>query len=244
MSNDEFLAPNPHALEAMGWQDSKKIKNDWQAWRWFTPIFLHGHLEHLAGNVVIQLVLGVGIEYGIGFAKMSILYLLSGVGGNLLSACIAPAQYGVGASTAVFGLVGFLASYSCSNFSYMGKQRPGQRWFLIVLTSALVLLNLNQGPNADTHVDNWGHLGGFISGILIGLAITEWFDYAARKAEPERTPDRFADEDYKNRGCCCRSWCWNWCGWMLTTIWFVTLLVIFYAFTDTDNLDQGAIDGP
>lgn len=75
----------------MGWQDSKKIKNDWQIWRWVTPIFLHGHLEHLLGNVVIQLFLGVGIEFGIGFLKMTFLYLLSGIGGNLLSACIAPA---------------------------------------------------------------------------------------------------------------------------------------------------------
>lgn len=155
---------------------------------------MHGHLEHIVGNVVIQLFLGVGIEYGIGFLKMTFLYLLSGFGGNLLSACIAPEQFGVGASTAVFGLVGFLVSYSFTNFFYMGRKRPGQRWFTIAVSSLLILLNLNMGPGADSHVDNWGHLGGLISGIFIGIALTEKFDYDARDAG--RTPDRFTDEDY------------------------------------------------
>jgi membrane associated rhomboid family serine protease len=82
-------------------------------------------LEHIAGNVCIQLFLGVGIENGIGFLKMSFLYLLTGFGGNLLSACIAPEQFGVGASTSVFGLVGFLAAYSFTNFFYMGRKTPG-----------------------------------------------------------------------------------------------------------------------
>lgn len=158
-------------------------------------MFLHGHLEHLAGNVVIQLFLGVGIEYGIGFLKMLFLYLLSGFGGNLLSACIEPAQYGVGASTAVFGLVGFLCSYSFTNFFYMRRKRPWQILFVALLAGLLILMNLNVGPHADTHVDNWGHLGGLITGIFAGLAITEKFDYDARSAN--RAPDRFTEEDYR-----------------------------------------------
>lgn len=88
-----------------------------------TPIFLHGHFEHLLGNVVAQLILGSGIEYGIGVLKMSILYILTGIGGNLLSAILSPAQFGVGASTSVFGLVGFLIAYIFTNFFDMGRKR-------------------------------------------------------------------------------------------------------------------------
>lgn len=91
IKNDAFLAPNPHALDLLGWQDNKKIKNNWEVWRWVTPIFLHGHFEHLLGNVVAQLILGSGIEYGIGVVKMIILYILTGIGGNLLSAILSPA---------------------------------------------------------------------------------------------------------------------------------------------------------
>ena len=74
----------------MGWQDNKKIKNDGEFWRFITPIFLHGHFEHLVGNVVGQLYMGSGIEYGIGFLKMVFLYMLSGIGGNLLSGIVNP----------------------------------------------------------------------------------------------------------------------------------------------------------
>ena len=98
-------------MEMMGWQDSKKIKNQYQIWRWFTPVLLHGHFEHLAGNVAGQLYMGAGIENGIGPGYMAFLYTITGFGGNLLSSVLNPVSFGVGASTAVFGLVGFYVQY-------------------------------------------------------------------------------------------------------------------------------------
>ena len=89
------------------------------------PIILHGHLEHLAGNLVGQLFMGSGIEYGIGFGWFAFLYIITGFGGNLLSSVINPVSYGVGASTAVFGLVGFYISYIFSNFQYMQRMGYG-----------------------------------------------------------------------------------------------------------------------
>jgi len=65
--------------------------------------------------------MGSGIEHGIGVWWMIFLYLLSGFGGNLLSSVVNPASYGVGASTAVFGLVGFYVSYIFSNWQFMGR---------------------------------------------------------------------------------------------------------------------------
>ena len=53
-------------------------------------------------------------------------------------------------------------------------------------------MNLNIGADADSHVDNFGHLGGGITGFLAGFAIAEWFDAAARAKD--RVPDRFTDE--------------------------------------------------
>jgi len=60
--------------------------------------------------------MGSGIEHGIGTPLFAMLYILSGFGGNLLSSIANPAAYGVGASTSVFGLVGFYISYLFSNF--------------------------------------------------------------------------------------------------------------------------------
>jgi membrane associated rhomboid family serine protease len=51
--------------------------------------------------------MGAGIEYGIGPWYMIFLYIITGFGGNLLSSVLNPVSFGVGASTAVFGLVGF-----------------------------------------------------------------------------------------------------------------------------------------
>ena len=122
LSNEALLAPNPHALEILGWQDCRKIKNGWQLHRWFMPIFLHGHLEHLVGNLCGQLFMGAGIEHGIGFWSFVFLYMVTGIGGNLLSACIKPESYSVGASTAVFGLVGYFVAYIFTNWQQMGTR--------------------------------------------------------------------------------------------------------------------------
>lgn len=101
---------------------------------------------------------------------------------------------GVGASTAVFGLVGFYLAYLITNFSYMGRKRYGQRWCHLFLVTILILINLNMGSKSDDRIDNIGHLGGFITGFFAGLAITEFFDYQAR--EENRIPDRFTEEEY------------------------------------------------
>ena len=82
---------------------------------------MHGHLEHIVGNVTAQLYMGAGIEHGIGFLKFLFLYIVTGVGGITLSMCVRPAAHGVGASTAVFGLVGFLIAYIFTNWGSMGR---------------------------------------------------------------------------------------------------------------------------
>jgi rhomboid protease GluP len=107
---------------------------------------------------------------------MLFLYLSSGIGGNLLSGVLSPAAFGVGASTSVFGLVGFLLAYILTNAKFMVRRDKGQIWYLAILVSLLIFLNLNQGPDSDPKVDNWGHLGGLITGILVGTVITENYD--------------------------------------------------------------------
>jgi len=72
-----------------------------------------------------------------------------------------------------------------------------------VYCSLLILLNLNVGPNADPKIDNWGHLGGGITGIFAGIAITEYHDAVARSNN--RTPDRFTEDEYKRRSSCCKT---------------------------------------
>jgi hypothetical protein len=160
------------------------------------------------------------------------LYLTSAIGGNLFSGICNPQIIGVGASTAVFGLVGFYLAYFGTNFDYMGYKRYGQRWGIILFVIVLILVNLNVGENANVHVDNFGHLGGFITGVAASVAISEFFDYAARKRG--RVPDRFKEEDYEAYCDCCKGTCANWIGTSLFGIWMLFLIIYYAAAVKTD----------
>lgn len=246
--NEEFLAPDPHALDLLGWQDTRKIKQGWEIQRWFMPIFLHGHLEHLIGNLVGQIYMGVGIETGIGLWSFIFLYMITGIGGNLLSAIIRPEQYSVGASTAVFGLVGYYLAYIFTNWQQMKRNKYAGVWgqiiFLITYCSIMILMNLNVGliGKADAKVDNWGHLGGGITGVFVSMAITEDLDGDA--ANKDRIPDRFTEEEYKRRSGCFKTLFCRWIGRVLFFIWIVGLTTIFYAYVDTENMAQEPLDEP
>lgn len=116
--------------------------------------------------------MGAGIEAGIGPVRTVILYWLSGLGGIMLSMCVRPYAHGLGASTAIFGLVGFYFAYFFSNFSYMGRVNYGQRIAIGIYVGLMIIM---QSPlmAQDERVDNIGHLGGFITGAFVGFAITE-----------------------------------------------------------------------
>ena len=88
----------------------------------------------------------------------------------------------------------------------------------------MAILNSNIGPGSDPHVDGLGHLGGMITGGIVGFAISEQYDADAIAAE--RTPDRFTDEEYKARSGCC-SFCSR-CGLVTLIVWFLTLFIWFY----------------
>lgn len=176
--------------------------------------------------------MGSNIEHGIGFGYMAFLYLLTGIGGNLLSGVVHPAAYGVGASTSDFGLVGFYLAYLFTDWYAIGRRDWLQRVFLIILVGLLLLMNLNIGPNADPKVDNIGHLGGFVTGVFAGLAITEFIDQGARNRD--RKPDRYTEEEWETRSECCDSFVCRWVGTALLIIWFVLLFTLFYTVVDVN----------
>ena len=216
----------------MGWKDAKKIKNDGQVWRFFTPTFLHGSAYHINANLMSQLFLGNGIEFGIGPWWMIFLYFTTGFGGMLLSCIFKPESFAIGASTSVFGLVGFLISYVFSNWQYMKIYRPWQTIYLSVLTSLIVVINMNIGPMADGSVDNYGHLGGLLTGMLCSLVITEQLDRQARSKD--RIPDRFTSEQWIFRDKYCNNMLCNYIFHFLLFTYIVGGLVMFYVWTDVD----------
>ena len=83
-----------------------------QYWRLVTSIFLHAGLSHLGSNLLVQILMGNAVERNLGAVRYVVLYFFSGIAGNIVSVLIDYANgintYSVGASGAVFGVMGTL----------------------------------------------------------------------------------------------------------------------------------------
>lgn len=102
--SSSFLTPTNHSLDELGAKDAYRIQNENQLWRFLVACILHANLWHIIFNMIMQMILGFRLEPTVGFKHTAIVYILSGIGGNLLSACCAPNDLGVGASGAIFGM--------------------------------------------------------------------------------------------------------------------------------------------
>ena len=134
-----------------------------QYYRLLTGIFLHGNIAHLLFNCYALYVLGGQIESFFGKFKYIIIYLFSGLTGSLLSITLSGNVGAIGASGAIFGLMGALLYFGYHYRVYLGNVIKSQ----IV---PLILLNLAIGF-ISSGIDNWGHIGGLIGGIVITMAL-------------------------------------------------------------------------
>jgi len=133
------------------------LAGEW--WRLITPVFLHGGILHLGFNMYALYVLGPGLERFYGHGRFLALYLLAGFAGNVLSFLFTPAN-SLGASTAIFGLLGAQGVLLFQNKEVFGK--PVQRALMNLIMIAVVNLLFGLSPG----IDNWGHIGGLIGGTL------------------------------------------------------------------------------
>ncbi len=140
----------------------------WQGeyWRLITPLFLHIGFLHLFSNCIIIFFLGPMIEALIGRRRMILIYLASGMAGNLLSLIMSP-FFSAGASTGVFGLLGTLMAYGI----VYRKDIPRHFYRMIILyIFPFILYNLLLG-RFYTSLDNFAHAGGLMGGALTALAL-------------------------------------------------------------------------
>lgn len=134
--------------------------NQW--WRIITAGFVHFGLEHLLNNMVIFCCVGTRLEKTIGHWRMICIYMLSEIGGSLLSYAMMlhTGDYAVsaGASGAVFGIIGGLLWAVILNRGHLeGLTTRG----IIIM----IVLSLYFGFTA-TGVDNWAHVGGMLTGFV------------------------------------------------------------------------------
>lgn len=136
-------------------------------YRIFTSMFLHFGFDHLLNNMVVLAAVGWNLEYELGGLKFLILYLLSGLGGNVLSAWwdIRMGEYAIsaGASGAIFGVIGALLYVAIRNKGRIGD--ISGRGILFMIT-----LSLYYGFSSGG-VDNMAHIGGLAAGFVLSVLL-------------------------------------------------------------------------
>ncbi len=146
-----------------------------QYWRLFTPAFLHGGIFHIAVNMWCLWSLGRLSERLFGKWQTLAIYMVTGVGGALLSIASNPNHAELGASGAVFGIVGAVMAgvkFGDLNIS-MGEKRAifSSAVSFAVLNFVLGFSALGTSGILGGRVDNMCHLGGFVTGLLVGLPL-------------------------------------------------------------------------
>ena len=135
-----------------------------ELYRLITSIFLHGSIFHLACNMYSLFIIGPQLESFFGKVKYSIIFILSGVIGNLLSMVFLQDSFvSVGASGAIFGLLGSLLYFGYHYRVYLSGVIKSQIIPLIVLNLLIGFLS--------TDINNLAHIGGLIGGILVSMAV-------------------------------------------------------------------------
>ena len=134
-------------------------------WRIVTPVFLHGGLIHLAFNSWVLFDLGPAVEGLYGPQKYLVLYVLTGAAGFVLSYLWHPFAFSVGASGAIFGLIGVMIAYGYRNRRGAGEAVRNMfvRWAIYMLIFGYMMGG----------IDNAAHIGGLVSGIAFGALVSD-----------------------------------------------------------------------
>ena len=135
---------------------------DW--WRLVTAMFLHASILHIGFNMYVLWVIGTPVEQYLGKARYLGLYLVSGLAGSAGALLQAPATPVVGASGAIFGILGAMLILEWQITGRLAGQAAAL--IAINLVISFVIPGISWG----------GHVGGLIGGILIMLAYGHWGD--------------------------------------------------------------------
>ena len=135
-------------------------QGDW--WRLFTSAFLHGSLLHIGFNMYFLWFVGTAVEQALGRGRFLLIYVISGLAGSAGALLANPTTPTVGASGAIFGILGAALILERQRNYVLG----GQAFALIAINLLLsfVISNISYG----------GHIGGLAGGALCTLVLSRF----------------------------------------------------------------------
>jgi membrane associated rhomboid family serine protease len=128
-----------------------------EPWRLLTSVFVHGSPLHLAFNMYTLYIFGQMLEEALGRARFLALYLLAGLGGSVAVLLLAPGSAVLGASGAIFGLMGA--------FLVIQRGFGGNNRGLLIILGLNFIFPFLPGSNVSWQA----HVGGLVVGALLGL---------------------------------------------------------------------------
>ena len=134
-----------------------------ELYRLVTCAFLHANIFHLLFNCYALYVVGSQIESFMGKGKYLFIYLFSAVTGALMSMIFSGNSLSIGASGAIFGLMGALLYFGYHYRVYLGSVIKSQIIPLIIINLGIGFMNMG--------IDNYAHIGGLIGGVLATSAV-------------------------------------------------------------------------
>ncbi len=160
---------------------------DGEWWRAVTALCLHGDFLHLAGNIVFGALFGVILAQSVGSGMAWLSFVVTGAIGNWLNGWLQePSHTSIGASTAVFGMLGVQVTFEWMRRRQLKYNRL-RRYAPLIMGAALLAWLGGGGQNIDPHdvpdkledlnvaiqkIDVWAHVLGFAVGLVLGVVLS------------------------------------------------------------------------
>jgi rhomboid protease GluP len=160
--------PDPAALLHWGANEGARVLLRREYWRFLTSVFVHGGWIHLAVNMWCLINIGPLVERLYGNLAYIAIYLIAGIGGAIASAATPPPKVSVGASGAIFGVLGALLA-----FLVIHRRSIPASVLKPLRTSAVGFVAFNTifgmvVPN----IDQSAHMGGLFTGFMAGMLLS------------------------------------------------------------------------
>ncbi len=154
------LSPSFKAPTFMGASGTIPIHQYHAWWSLFTANWLHGSLLHIVFNMIALRNIGPLVIHEFGMARMFSIYTLSGAAGFYLS-CLGNVSLTIGASAGICGLIGALLFFGKTQGGLWGAQvfQQTKAWIFSLILIGFLIPNIN----------NWGHGGGLIGGVILAF---------------------------------------------------------------------------
>jgi rhomboid protease GluP len=159
--NLALIDPSIDALAALGGNAHSLTISGGQWWRLLTSTLLHGGITHLGFNALATWNIGGQLEPRAGWRALLATFVITGLLASLTSVLVNPREIiGIGASGAIFGMLGFIVVWGVSSVAQFVQQIQRNFVMLLVVVGSSAII-----PG----VDNVAHIGGLLAGLILGF---------------------------------------------------------------------------